>query len=109
MKLFISVASATIVGACLLSAPASASPARETVSVRVSRAGLDLTSEGGRTAFNRRLRSAITTACQSNSSGINAIVDSRQCRDEMIADASAKIALLQTHDHTQLASIGAAR
>ena len=60
MKLFISVASAAIVGACLFSTVASASSGREPVSVRVSRAGLDLASDVGRTAFQRRLHSAIT-------------------------------------------------
>ena len=109
MKLFISVASAAIVGACLFSAGASASPAREPVSVRVSRAGLDLTSDAGRTAFQRRLRSAIASACQPRTGGLDALADSRQCRQEMTADASVKVAALFGRSGTQLASIGGAR
>ncbi|MDD1452872.1 UrcA family protein [Sphingomonas sp. H160509] len=80
MKLFISVASAAIVGACLFSTGASASSGRDPVSVRVSRAGLDLTSDAGRTAFQRRLRSAIAGACQSHGVGLAALADAQQCR-----------------------------
>ena len=109
MKLFISVASAAIVGACLFSAGASASPVRDPVSVRVSRAGLDLTSDAGRTAFQRRLRSAIASACQSRTGGLEALADAHQCRKEMSADASGKLAALLGRDGTQLASIGAVR
>ncbi|SFN71160.1 UrcA family protein [Sphingomonas sp. OK281] len=109
MKLFISVASATIVGACLFSAGASASSVREPVSVRVSRAGLDLTSDAGRTAFQRRLRSAIASACQSRAGGLAALADAHQCRAEMTADASVKMAALFGRTGTQLASIGVAR
>lgn len=109
MKLFISVASAAILGACLVSASASASPVREPVSVRVSRAGLDLTSDAGRAAFQRRLRSAIASACQPRSGGLNAIADARQCRQEMDADAGVKMAAMLGRGGTQLASIGGAR
>ena len=109
MKLFISVASAAIVGACLFSAGASANPAREPVSVRVSRAGLDLTSDAGRTAFQRRLRSAIASACQPRTGGLDALADSRQCRQEMTADASVKVAALFGRNGMQLASIAGAR
>lgn len=109
MKLFISVASAAIVGACLFSADASASSVREPVSVRVSRAGLDLTSDAGRTAFQRRLRSAIASACQPRSGGLDAFADAHQCREEMTADARVKLAALLGREGTQLASIGAVR
>ena len=109
MKLFISVASAAIVGACLFSTVASASSGREPVSVRVSRAGLDLTSDVGRTAFQRRLHSAITSACQSHGAGLAALADAQQCRKEMTADADVKMATLFGHNGMQLASIGEAR
>jgi len=109
MKLFISVASATIVGACLFSTIASASPGREPVSVRVSRAGLDLTSDAGRTAFQHRLRSAISSACQPRSGGLDALADAQRCRKEMTADASVKLAVLFARSGTQLASISGAR
>ena len=109
MKLFISVASAAIVGACLFSAGASASPAREPVSVRVSRAGLDLTNDAGRSAFQRRLRSAIARACEPRTSGLDAFADAHRCRQEMTADASVKMAALLRRDGTQLASINATR
>jgi UrcA family protein len=109
MKLFISVASAAIVGACLFSAGASASPAREPVSVRVSRAGLDLTSDTGRTAFQRRLRSAISGACPSHAAGLAALADAQQCRKEMTADASVQMAKIFGSDGTQLASINTVR
>ena len=109
MKLFISVASAAIVGACLFSAGASASSVREPVSVRVSRAGLDLTSAAGRSVFQRRLRSAIASACQSRSAGLAALADAHQCREEMTADASVQMAKIFGRDGTQLASIGTVR
>ncbi len=109
MKLFISVASAAIVGACLFSTVASASPTRDPVSVRVSRAGLDLTSDAGRTAFQHRLRSAIVGACQSHGVGLAALADAQQCRKEMTADASAQMATLFGRNGMQLASIGEAR
>ncbi|MES2421531.1 MAG: UrcA family protein [Pseudomonadota bacterium] len=109
MKLFNSVASAAILGACLFSASVSASPVREPVSVRVSHAGLDLTSEAGRTAFQRRLRSAITSACQPHTGGLDALADANQCRQEMATDAGVKMAALLGRSGTQLASIGAAR
>ena len=109
MKLFITVASAAIVGACLFSTGANASSAREPVSVRVSRAGLDLTSEAGRTMFQRRLRSAIATACQSRRGGLEALADTHQCRAEMTADAAVKTAALFGPTGTQLASIGVVR
>ena len=109
MKLFISAASAAIVGACLFSTVASASPARAPVSVRVSRAGLDLTSDAGRTAFQRRLRTAIAGACAPHSGGLDAQADSRQCLLEMTADAEVKVAALLGRSGTQLASIGRVR
>ncbi len=109
MKLFIRVASAAIIGACLVSVGASASPVREPVSVHVSRAGLDLTSEAGRTAFQRRLRSAIDSACQPRAGGLDALADANQCRQEMTADARVKMAAMLGRSGTQLASIGAAR
>ena len=109
MKLFISVASAAIVGACLFSAGASARSVRDPVSVRVSRAGLDLTSDAGRTAFQRRLHSAITSACQSHGAGLAALADAQQCRKEMTADADVKMATLFGSNGMQLASIGETR
>ena len=109
MKLFISVASAAIVGACLFSTGASASSGRDPISVRVSRAGLDLTSDAGRTAFQRRLRSAIVGACQSHGAGLAALADAQQCRKEMTADADVKMATLFGRNGMQLASIGEAR
>ncbi len=109
MKLFISVASAAIVGACLFSTGASASFGRDPVSVRVSRAGLDLTSDAGRTAFQRRLHSAITSACQSHGAGLAALADAQQCRKEMTADADLQMATLFGRNGMQLASLGGAR
>lgn len=109
MKLFISVASAAIVGACLFSTAASASSVREPVSVRVSRAGLDLSNDAGRSAFQRRLRSAIASACQPRTSGLDALADAHQCRKEMTADADVKMASLFGRSGTQLTSIGAVR
>ncbi len=109
MKLFISVASAAIVGACLFSTAATASSARDPVSVRVSRAGLDLTSDAGRAALQRRLRSAIASACAPRSGGLDALADSQRCRKEMTADATVKMAAWFGRTGTQLASIGAAR
>ena len=109
MKLFISVASAAIVGACLFSTVASASSGREPVSVRVSRAGLDLTSDAGRTAFQHRLRSAIVGACQSHGAGLAALADAQQCRKEMTADADLQMAKIFGRDGTQLASIDTVR
>ncbi|VVT18992.1 conserved hypothetical protein [Sphingomonas aurantiaca] len=109
MKIFISVASAAIVGACLFSTAASASSVREPVSVRVSHAGLDLTSAAGRTLFQRRLQSAIARACEPRTSGLDAFADAHRCRQEMTADASVKMAALLRRDGTQLASINGAR
>ncbi len=109
MKLFISVASAAIVGACLFATAASASAEREQVSVRVSRGGLDLTSDAGRTAFQHRLRSAIASACQPHVGGLDAVADARRCRAEMNADARVKMAALFGREDTQLASIAGGR
>ncbi len=109
MKLFSRAASAAILGACLCSAGASASPAREPVSVRVSYAGLDMTSAAGRAAFQRRLRSAIASACEPRSAGLKAIADAQQCRQEMTADAGVKVAAILGRQGTQLASISGAR
>ena len=109
MKIFISVASAAIVGACLFATAASASSVREPVSVRVSHAGLDLTSAAGRALLQRRLQSAIASACQPHSSSLDAFADAHRCRQEMTADASVKMAALLGRDGTQLASIGLTR
>ena len=109
MKLFISVASAAIVGACLFSGTASASSGREPVSVRVSRAGLDLTTDAGRRVFQQRLHWAIAAACRPQGSGMEALFDSHRCRSEMTADASVKMATLLANTGTQMASVGAAR
>jgi len=109
MKLFIRVASAAIVGACLFSAGASAGTLREPVSVRMSLAGLDLTSDVGRATFQRRMRSAIASACQPRTGGLDAVADSRRCRAEMTNDASVKMAALFGRSGTQLASIDAVR
>jgi len=109
MKLFNSVVSAAILGACLFSAGASASAVREPVSVRVSHRGLDLTSDAGRTAFQHRLQSAIASACQPRTNGLDALADARQCRQEMTDDARVKFAAILGRNGTQLASIGAGR
>ena len=108
MTLFTNAASVAIAAACLFSTNASASPAREPVSVRVSGSGLDLTSDAGRRAFQRRVRSAITAACEPHDNGLDAFADARRCRDEMIADASGKMAAILARPGTQLASTGAA-
>ena len=109
MKISISVASAAIVAACLFSTGVSASPGREPVSVRVSHAGLDLSSTVGRAAFQRRVRSAISTVCASRGPGLGALADAAQCRREMTDDASIKIAKIFGRDGTQLASTSLAR
>ncbi|HXH17360.1 MAG TPA: UrcA family protein [Sphingomonas sp.] len=109
MKISISVASAAIVAACLFSTGVSASPVREPVSVRVSHAGLDLSSTGGRAAFQRRVRSAIGTACAPRTPGLDALADAAQCRREMTDDATTKIAKVLGRDGTQLASTSTAR
>ena len=109
MKLFKNVASAAIVGACLFATAASANDLREDVSVHVSRVGLDLTSAAGRAAFQRRLASAIKNACQSHVSGPGAFADARQCRQEMTADATVKMAALFNRSGVQVASIAPAR
>ncbi len=109
MKLFNSVASAAVLGACLFSASASASAVREPVSVRVSRVGLDLTSDAGRTAFQRRLRSAIANACEPRAAGLDSLADAYQCRKEMTADARAKMAAMFGRGGPQLASLGGTR
>ena len=111
MKISISVASAAIVAACLFSTGVSASsvPAREPVSVRVSFAGLDMSTETGRTRFQRRMASAISSACAPRIAGLQGLSDSQQCRQEMTADASTQLAKMSGRDGTQLASVGAGR
>ncbi|RZM34207.1 MAG: UrcA family protein [Sphingomonas sp.] len=66
-------------------------------------------SVAGRTAFQRRLRSAIATACEPRTAGLDAFADAYRCRKEMTADASLKTAALFGHTGTQLASIGPVR
>ena len=109
MKISISVASAAIAAACLFSTGVAASPAREPVSIRVSFAGLDMSSETGRTHFQHRMASAISSACAPRIAGLKGLSDSQQCRREMTADASTQIAKLFVRDGTQLASIRAGR
>lgn len=109
MKISISVASAAIAAACLFSTAVSASPMRDPVSVRVSYAGLDLTTDAGRTAFQHRMTSAISSACAPQTAGVVALADSQQCRREMTDDASTKLAKMIARDGTQLASLGAVR
>lgn len=104
MKISISAACAAIVGACLFSTSVTAAPLRDPVTARVSLAGVDLTSESGRTAFQHRLRAAISTACAPRTGGLDAFGDSQQCRREMIKDASVQVAALLGRNGVQLAS-----
>ena len=105
MKLFKSVASAAIVGACLISAGASATSNREPVTVQVRHADLNLKSDSGQTAFRHRLRAAINTACVSRVAGLAGRGDVQQCRREMTEDARIQTAAILQRNGVQLASI----
>lgn len=109
MKIFKTVASAAIVGACLISAGASATPNREPVTVRVRHADLNLKSDTGRSAFQHRLRAAIKSACAPRDAGLAGLSDARQCRSEMTEDARVQTAAMIARDDVQLASVIVAR
>ena len=83
-----------ILAACLWAAPASAEPVGEPNIVRISYADLDLGSPQGTAKLDRRIRSAVQTACGTASdadlAGKN---DVRHCRASTYQAASAQVRL----------------
>lgn len=68
---------------------------RETVSARVSYAGLDLTKAEDRRVLDARIDRASLKACRSNVLGLRRIADENRCRAEMHRDGQVRVAQLQ--------------
>lgn len=67
---------------------------RVQVQVRVSRAGLDLTTDEGRRILDSRIHGAIAAACAPYDRTMAANADARRCKREMTQDAGATLATL---------------
>ncbi len=67
---------------------------RESVSVRVSYAGLDLATVEGRRLLDARIDTAARRACTSVLTGMRGYADIRRCRTEMQRDAQVRVAQL---------------
>ncbi len=77
---------------------------REPVSVRVSHAGLDLTSASGRAILDSRIIRASRYACRSMLKGLSGARDEARCRTEMREDARVRVAQLQSARGLEIAS-----
>lgn len=86
------IALAATAAACLSSV--AHAEEREPVSVRVSYAGLDLSSIDGRRILDARIDRAALNACHSRVMGLRRLNDERRCRAEMRGDAQVRMAQL---------------
>jgi len=86
------IAAVAAVLACL--APAAHAEVREAVTVRVSHAGLDLSSAAGRRMLDARVDRAAWYACRPERVGLAGLRDANRCRAEMRADAKIRVAQL---------------
>ncbi len=77
---------------------------REIVTVRVSRAGLNLADAGHRTRFDRRVRRAAQRACMFSNSRLLPPTDAARCVSEMRRDADRQVAMIVDRQQRQLAA-----
>ncbi|MBD8677210.1 UrcA family protein [Sphingomonas sp. CFBP 13720] len=77
---------------------------REPVTIRVSYAGLDLTSASGRAMLDARIDRASRYACRSALTGLPRAMDEARCRTEMRDDARVRVAQLQSSRAREVAS-----
>ncbi len=96
------IAAVAAVLACL--APAAHAEVREAVTIRVSHAGLDLSSAAGRRMLDARVDRAAWNACRSAAMGLAGVRDTDRCRAEMRADAKTRIAQLMANAPIEVAA-----
>lgn len=109
MKTFRNAACAAVALSCLLVAPGAAAERegnREPVTIRVSRAGLNLATAAGRGQFAKRVRRAALVACAPRDASLRLRADSMRCVQEMMDDATVRVALIAKDAGTELASTG---
>lgn len=85
MKLGAAVA--TVLTATSVLASSGALPERESVSIQVSTAGLDLTKSSDQARLRSRVNQAIYAACNPSDPYAAGLTRDRQCRDEMMKGA----------------------
>ncbi|MES2339921.1 MAG: UrcA family protein [Pseudomonadota bacterium] len=105
MKTISNAACAAIALSCLsLAGPVMAGDVRETVQVRVSRTGLDMTDAGHRARFHARVARAARGVCHASGATLASRLDSDRCVAEMHRDADRQIAMLVGRSPIQLAA-----
>ncbi len=77
---------------------------REPVTIRVSYAGLDLTSASGRAMLDKRIDRSARYACRSTLTGVARALDEARCRTEMRDDGRVRVAQLQSSRGREVAS-----
>jgi len=103
MKISTRVAAATLALSCLSAGAASAAD-RETFTVRVSQAGLDLHTEAGRRALEARVRRVAGWACLAPANVTDPRLEQKRCTDELLEDAARQVAM-RLDGGTRLASL----
>ena len=92
MSIVRTTALAVIAAACLSST--AQAETRDTVSIRVRHADLNLTRAADRATFDARVRRAANIACVAQGSDWRLRRDAERCKAEMRADASNKAAVI---------------
>lgn len=92
MSIYRTTALAVIAAACLSSA--AQADVRDTVSIRVRHADLNLTRADDRATFDRRVRRAADIVCIARGGDWWMRRDVARCKAEMLADASNKAAMM---------------
>lgn len=105
MKTLHRVAAAAFVASCLFTANVAGADERETFTVRVSHAGLDLRTAAGRASFDARVRRVARWACAPRGASIAYQRDAERCTAELTADAGRQLARRFGDDATRLASL----
>ena len=108
MTIIRNVATAAALAACALSA-ATASAAdrtdrRVSVTVNVSRAGLDLANASDRGLLAQRIARAARRACGVGSTRGTAMTDADRCYREMLADGDGQLAAIERLGAVQVAA-----
>ncbi len=96
---------AAVAAALVCLAPAAHAEERETVTVRVSHAGLDLSTAAGRRTLDARVDRAAWYACRPARLGLDGLRDANRCRAEMRADAKIRVARLMANDPVKVAAV----
>ncbi|MFD1786885.1 UrcA family protein [Sphingomonas floccifaciens] len=101
MKFLVPAAFAAVAALCPVVAQAQL---RETVTVRVSRAGLNLADADHRAAFDKRVLKAAYRACMFHQSKLLPPTDALRCVREMRIDGNRQVAMIVDRQQRQLAA-----